>query len=229
MKKILTNIVMIFVLILLSLSGGTNTAYADGTSVTIDEINFPDHIFRNYVSEEFDRDSNGILDAIEIEDIKTVSIRGSFISDLEIVSLKGIEFFTELTDLDCAFQSLTELDVSKNTKLVTLICCDNHQLAELNVPMTPALEYLDCSYNQLTELDISKNPVLLHLDYRGNNLTLLNKESVSTDNKVNTDTDKSEEKDTSSVPQTNDTSHLIIWMFVTIFATTILNKLRKEY
>ena len=49
-----------------------------------------------------------------------------FISNKSITSLKGIEYFTYLMELYCRNNQLTELDVSKNTKLRTLSCENNH-------------------------------------------------------------------------------------------------------
>lgn len=63
-----------------------------------------------------------------------------------LASLKGIEYFTSLTQLLCFDNQLTTLDVSKNT----------------------ALTALDCSENQLTSLDVSKNTALKRLFYQGN-------------------------------------------------------------
>lgn len=43
----------------------------------------------------------------------------------KLTSLKGIEFFTELTKLSCWGNHITELDLSHNTKLKELACYNN--------------------------------------------------------------------------------------------------------
>ena len=47
------------------------------------------------------------------------------VSEKDIKSLKGIEYFTALDSLDCSVNELTTLDVSKNTALNVLTCCGN--------------------------------------------------------------------------------------------------------
>ncbi len=134
--------------------------------VEIDEINFPDKYFRTYVKEDIDLDRNGKLDETER------NINELDVCYIGIRDLKGIEFFTALTDLDCHENQLTSLDVSKNTALEWLDC-DNNQLTSLDVSKNTALTMLYCSLNQLTSLDVSKNTALIYLSCGDNQLTSL--------------------------------------------------------
>lgn len=84
-----------------------------------------------------------------------------------LASLKGIEYFTALTQLLCFDNQLTTLDVSKNTAMTALDCSGN-PLTALDVSKNTALTALDCSENQLTSLDVSKNTALKRLFYQGN-------------------------------------------------------------
>ena len=87
-----------------------------GTSgVSIDKENFPSDSFRNYVYMEFDMNSDGILSESEIANVTEIDV-----SFYNAASLKGVEYFTELTYLDCSSNMLTSLDVSNNTALETL-------------------------------------------------------------------------------------------------------------
>ena len=134
--------------------------------VEINETNFPDEIFRNYVSSKFDKNGDGKLSFYEGQ-------RGDMEPDgLGIKSLKGIEFFTEIEGLYCHDNLLTELDVSKNTALKELYCSRN-QLKSLDVSKNTALTTLNCGDNQLTALDVSKNTALTTLNCYGNQLTAL--------------------------------------------------------
>lgn len=108
-----------------------------------------------------------------------------------ITSLRGIEHFKSLTELDCSNNQLTTLDVSQNPALTELYCgsneltelhvnpalmklyCEYNQLTELNISQSPALTELDCSSNQLTTLDVSQNTVLTDLICDNNPLTTL--------------------------------------------------------
>ena len=56
----------------------------------------------------------------------------------------------------CSDNHLTNVDISKNTKLRGLFC-NNNQLTNLDVCKNRALKSLDCANNYLTNLDISKN------------------------------------------------------------------------
>ena len=146
---------------LMLLSAGT--AWAD---VEINETNFPDANFRNYLlSQNYGND--GVLTDEEIAGVKALKVSSKYIQ-----SLKGIEFFTALTELDCSFNYLTSLDVSKNTELKVFTCWSN-QITSLNVSGSTALTTLYCSSNPLTSLDVSGCTNLINLYCDGNSLTSL--------------------------------------------------------
>lgn len=164
-------------------------AMAEGTGdVEIDENNFPDAKFRDYVQSELASGRN-FLTKDEIASVTTIDVCVQDISDLT-----GIEHFTALEELDCSYNNLTSLDVSKNTKLTHLRCELNEEMTRLDVsgcaalkelycfwnPLTTldvsdcaALETLNCSYNQQTELDVSWNTALGTLRCNENQLTTL--------------------------------------------------------
>jgi len=149
-------------------------------SVLIDETNFPDPGFRKAVSEQADKDKDGVLDKNEILNMEELSVNTE-----ETAYVKGIEIFTNLKRLHCrvegnypddVYGKLEELDVSKNTKLEYLYC-EGNLLSELDVSKNANLEFLNCERNQITKLDVSdlkklkevrcgKNP-LIDLDVTG--------------------------------------------------------------
>lgn len=138
-------------------------AWAD---VAIDETNFPDEKFRNWVlSQSYGKD--GVLTDAEIAGIQRIDVYWKGIR-----SLKGIEFFTALKGLQCSYNPLMTLDVSKNTVLTSLECYDS-QLTTLDLSQNTALEQLRCSGNPLTTLDLSQNTALTDLYCFGNKLTAL--------------------------------------------------------
>ena len=156
-------------------------------SVEINETNFPDATFRDYVK-DFDKDGNHVLSPQEIAEVTEINVYNKSISDLT-----GIKYFTELETLMCYSNRLTSLDVSGCTELKGLICynnqlaeldvsenaalvelnCLNNDLTSLDVSDCTALTYLDCSDNRLTSLDVSKNTELGWLNCSGNRLTSL--------------------------------------------------------
>ena len=122
--------------------------------VEINETNFPDADFRDYIS-DYDIDNNGSLSASEISCITEISISG-------VSSLKGIEKLTSLRDLDCCYSSLSYLDVSQNKELVDLHCYGCN-LPTLNLTSNVLLERLTCGGNTFTSLDVRANTKLTYL------------------------------------------------------------------
>ena len=139
----------------------------DGDPVAINETTFPDETFRNDVSEEFDTDNDGQLSADEISEVTEINV-----SYEDIETLKGIEYFTAITYLDCSENDLTQLDVSKNTSLKELNC-NNNKLTALDVSKNTVLEILNCSSNKLTALDVSENTSITDLNCSNNKLMAL--------------------------------------------------------
>ncbi len=139
----------------------TQIGYCVCGGVAVNDTNFPDDIFRNYVSTNFDADKNGVLSTAE-STVSTIRI-----NNMNIADLTGIEYFWALNDLECDGNRLTSLDMSKNTALKKLFCANN-QLTSLNVSTNWALGVLVCEGNKLTSLDVSKNGELEIL-FCGNN------------------------------------------------------------
>ena len=70
-------------------------------SVEINEANFPDAIFRQYVADNFDTDKDGVLSPQEILQIQYIDVSyredsSSKFSYKDIKSVEGIEFFFNL-------------------------------------------------------------------------------------------------------------------------------------
>ena len=145
---------------------GNITLYAKW-GIPVNGTTFPDSNFRDLVSADFDKNSDGFLSAAEIGAVTDIRCRWQCIA-----SLKGIEYFTSLQTLDCYSNQLTSLDLSANTALTTLNC-GNNWLTSLNVSANTALTNLDCYNNELTFLELSANTALTSLDCSKNQLTSL--------------------------------------------------------
>ena len=145
---------------------GNITLYAKW-GIPVNGTTFPDSNFRDLVSADFDKNSDGFLSAAEIGAVTDIRCRWQCIA-----SLKGIEYFTSLQTLDCYSNQLTSLDLSANTALTTLNC-GNNWLTSLNVSANTALTNLDCYNNELTSLALSANTALTSLDCSKNQLTSL--------------------------------------------------------
>ena len=166
----------------------------DSEFVEINDTNFPDPDFQQYVKDNIDTadttsgQKDGRLSKAERDAVTTISIDNQNCTDLtgiayfaNLTTLRcqqnglkelNLEYNKNLTNLNCSYNKLTTLDVSKNAKLSTLECTNNG-MEELNLGDITSLRHLFCSENNLTELDVSKNRYLEQLHCRYNNLRRL--------------------------------------------------------
>ena len=142
--------------------------------VPINEANFPDAAFRDFVLTNYDLDHNRYLSSGESLGVTSINCSGSAENPGHIRSLKGISWFRNLTALFCAYNDLTELDVSGNQKLKTLYCSNNLLVGTLNLSENTQLEKLYCSNNSLSALNLTQCPALNTVYAHNNFLTNLN-------------------------------------------------------
>ena len=155
----------------------TNT---DPQSININtSVNFPDTNFRTFIEGYMGVGKNG---AFSMNDTAKMT-KSMDCSNKNISSLKGIEYFTNLTVLDFHDNQITDVDLSKNTaltkvecrrctlrnldtsKLVNLeilLCCANN-LSKIDVSSSQKLKSIDCGWNQIASIDLSKNLELTFL------------------------------------------------------------------
>ena len=83
-----------------------------------------------------------------------------------------IKVYGDIIGLDCRNneKNITSIDVSHNTQLKFLYCCNN-KLSSLDLSKNTELFVLNCSDNKLSRLDISKNTNLRVLFCYGNNFS----------------------------------------------------------
>ena len=136
-----------------------------GAPVPVGNIVFGDSSFKAYCVNEFDKDGDG-----EVSYAEALIVTGISCPNINIQSLSGIEFFRNLTSLNCSSNQLSNIDVSQNTALTSLWCSYN-QLTDLDVSHNTALTHMNCSSNHLTSLDVSQNTAL-HGLYCQSNPTL---------------------------------------------------------
>ena len=153
--------------LLANLPAAVNNVNAD-SGVAINEDNFPDENFRNYVLENYDTDHDEFLSESEISNVTSMDIQSMSISDLT-----GIEYFTDLTILNCCWNKLTSLDLHNCTALKELYCGSNIHLVNLDISDCAALTTLSCNYVDLTSLDVSNCTALTTLSCVYNELTTL--------------------------------------------------------
>ena len=145
---------------------GVNRTFIFETSLPINEKNFPDDNFRNYIK-TYKAGSRDVLTVEERSKVETIEVEGKNISRLE-----GIEAFPNLKELNCGNNSIQKLDLRQNPELEKLICNEN-QLTQLDLSKNPKIYHLICSWNQLKQLDVSNLKDLVTLDCSHNDLEQL--------------------------------------------------------
>ena len=139
--------------------------------IAINEKNFPDENFRDYVAGEWDENRDKYFSPSEIANAKWISC-----DNKEISNLKGIEFFTNIWLLECYYDNLTTIetiDLSHNKNLKYINCIYN-KLEELEVSELPLLEKFYCDGNKLQSIDVSENKKLKDFSCKENSLGTLN-------------------------------------------------------
>ena len=139
--------------------------------IAINEKNFPDENFRDYVAKEWDKNQDKYFSPSEIAAAKWITCDNLW-DGQPIKSLKGIEYFTEIWELTCVYNDLTEIDLSHNKKLEYLNCHHN-KLEKLDVSGLPLLETFYCAQNKLQSIDVSKNKQLKDFSCTENPLNTL--------------------------------------------------------
>ena len=130
-------------------------------SVILDATNFPDQLFRNYLTSHFDLDNDGILSDQEIAAITVININNLSISDssqtYHVDSLAGIEYLTALKELYCTNVAATSIDLTNNVDLEVIDCSSSRSIQNINLSHNTKLKEINAEFTSITQLDISAN------------------------------------------------------------------------
>lgn len=168
LRRILVTFIFIFSFMLIN----SNEAMANGTSVVINESNFPDDTLREYV-EKYDLNGNGVLTSGELGNVTTMNI-----SSMGITSLKGLEYFENLNDLDCWSNDITYISKDQIKNVMYLDCRDNN-INALNFSGLTRLTSFECSGCNLVSLNLEGCTNLSWLGCNNNKLVYLNLRGVA--------------------------------------------------
>lgn len=143
-------------------------------------INFQDQFFKNALV------SNGAVNTNSDNEItiqEAAAYTGALnISFLGISSISGIEYFTQMTELDCSMNGITSLSFSQNINLVKLNCSEQGAgVFALDFSNNVNLTNLNCNYNNITSINLNNNLLLDSLSLI--QVKLLN--SLNLDNLIN--------------------------------------------
>ena len=172
-------------------------------------INFPDANFKakllmsssvrniaknlSGINFKIDANNNGEIEENEALNVGELNVSAMNFTSSPILEMTGIEYFKNITFLNCSnirlitlsviqnthlkklycsTNNLTSLDVTQNTALQELFC-DSNQFTSLNVTQNRALQLLNCDSNPFTSLNVTQNPALQSFFCRNNQLASL--------------------------------------------------------
>ena len=131
-------------------------AFAASGRVYINDENFPDKNFQNYLKDNVSGGKD-YLTQKQCDSVKEVKMYG----DYPVERLDGIIYFQNLETLYLTnAHNLRTLDVSWNSALKDLSIGGCHNLTSLDLRYNPNLQELNCTGTGLTSLDLSRNPEL---------------------------------------------------------------------
>lgn len=104
-------------------------------------VNIPDNSFKNYLLALYDIDGDNEISEDEAKSVENISCANREISDLT-----GVEYFVNLKSLDCSGNSITALNLRKNTDLINF-SCSGTQVTDLNLSNNKSLQSVNCANN----------------------------------------------------------------------------------
>ena len=132
--------------------------------LAIDDVTvFPDTAFQKYLH-TIDWLNDGYMSDYEFNETTYINV-----NERNITTLKGLEFFKNLTRLDCLNNKLQAVDLSGNTHL-SEVNCQHNNIDTLIFENHPDLAWLACGDNRIEELRISNSPKLTYLSCEDNRL-----------------------------------------------------------
>ncbi|MCH2225905.1 MAG: hypothetical protein MK066_14135 [Crocinitomicaceae bacterium] len=135
-------------------------------------VNIPDSTFKTLLLQNSSINSNMDTE-IQLSEANSYTGVINVTNGFTIADMTGLEEFTQITELHCAVNALTQLDVSNNL-LVTVISCYGNNISSLIIGNNPNLTELSLNANLLTSLDLSSYPNLTVLNCSLNPLIELN-------------------------------------------------------
>ena len=165
-------------------------SYGITEGVVINETNFPDKEFRNYLcSSKFTEEDNNLAGGWHFNEgetispeylrkLKTVNINREYNELNKVKDLTGIKYFKNLTHLDCGGNKIENLDLSNNKNLKNLSCYENN-LKKLDLSNNKDLMNINCRGNIISELILPENNTIEGLYCNQNRLTSLDETKLT--------------------------------------------------
>lgn len=168
--------ILLAALVLLSTGCSKNEETTDITDILVitDDLcnKMDDLVFMKYCYDNFDVNQDGKLSRNEANAVKVIKMfsKNSSSQFYALKSLKGIDSFPNLIELDCTGTSLESVNLSKNTKL-EIIDIDETKITSIDVSKCTELKELGISGTKISQLNLTKNTKLEDLYAYNSGLT----------------------------------------------------------
>lgn len=142
-----------------NVNASESTCIGCGTKlIDFNSTNFPDAVFLGLLKNEgIDKNSDGMLDGLEINAYTDMRFHYAGITDAT-----GLQYFTELTNLEIIGNPVSNIPFENLTKLELLNLGDTG-ITSADVTKLTNLENLQLYGTKITSIDLSKNTKLAHL------------------------------------------------------------------
>ena len=161
---------VLFAALLVFATSAQFLVFAEETDIEINEVNFPDEIFRSFIAYSYDEDGNHYLSQTELEAVESISFYNTsdnFSAEefAKIRDITGINFFYNLKELICVKCKISNLELSNLSKLETVSCSYDSLLVDVNITNCDNIKLFDaCHAHSLTSLDLSNLSNLTNLN-----------------------------------------------------------------
>jgi len=146
--------------------------------IAIPDLNFKNALLAANTTNGIARDGQGnyiVIDGNgnnEIEVAEALTVIDLYVDNQSIVSLEGVQYFTNLSLLDCSYNQLVSLDLTQNVNLQDVFGSHN-VITNAILPNFTNPVHINLSHNQLSQINLATINQLVYLFLNNNNLTSL--------------------------------------------------------
>ena len=108
---------------------------------------------QNSIDIKIDANNNGQIEVSEALEVNFLSI-GLLNGSGNITSLDGLQYFSNLKELDCSYNQISTIPVT-NLSNLTFLSCEKNQISTIDVSGCAALRELRCGTNPLGSLIVN--------------------------------------------------------------------------
>jgi Leucine-rich repeat (LRR) protein len=165
------------------------SALSNAQNIVFTDLNLKTKLLSSSISNSVALDFNGLGIQIdtnsdgEIQLTEALNVYTLDVSNSNIDNTDGLEYFTNLTFLNCSYNHIVGLNISNLSNLQHLDA-RNNQLTALNFTGASNIKKIYCNNNQLSQLDLSNLLQLLFIQCDENQINQLNMTSSSNINTI---------------------------------------------